>query len=93
MKKLTELDLQTALDECTEKRFRSHGAWLAGMVKRLNEGLGGKPAKLPGPELKPRARQQEVKPIHFFEDALRYPTSTTVIKTGNSTEPEVPCVS
>jgi len=36
MKKLTELDLQTAMDECAEIKFRSHGEWLAGMVKRLN---------------------------------------------------------
>ena len=43
MKKLTELDLQTALDECAEKKFKSHGAWLAGMVKRLNAAIEGPP--------------------------------------------------
>jgi len=40
MKTLTELDLQTALDECAEIKFRSHGEWLAGMVRRLNKVLG-----------------------------------------------------
>jgi len=39
MKKLTELDLQNALDECELIRFRTHGDWLAGMVKRLNATL------------------------------------------------------
>ena len=41
MKKLTELDLQTAMDECAEIKFKSHGEWLAGMVKRLNAAIGG----------------------------------------------------
>ena len=36
MKKLTALDLQTALDECAEKRFETHSDWLSGMVNRLN---------------------------------------------------------
>lgn len=45
MKKLTELDLQNALDECEEMRFRTHGDWLAGMVKRLNATLGHIEAK------------------------------------------------
>lgn len=36
MNKLTELDLQNALDECELIRFKTHGDWLAGMVKRLN---------------------------------------------------------
>lgn len=77
MKKLTELDFQLALDECTEKRFRSHGAWLAGMVKRLNAVLGGaEPERTP-----------------FFTHPGKYPTSKTVIKSGNNTEPEVPCIS
>jgi len=40
MKKLTELDLQNALDECELLQFKSHGDWLAGMVKRLNIALG-----------------------------------------------------
>jgi ribosomal protein L3 len=40
MKKLTELDLQNALDECELIQFKSHGAWLAGMIKRLNIALG-----------------------------------------------------
>ena len=40
MKKLTELDLQNALDECELIRFNTHGDWLAGMVKRLNKALG-----------------------------------------------------
>jgi len=39
VKKLTELDLQNAMDECTEIKFRSHGEWLAGMVKRLNKSI------------------------------------------------------
>ena len=40
MKKLTELDLQNALDECELLQFKSHGDWLAGMIKRLNATLG-----------------------------------------------------
>jgi hypothetical protein len=39
MKKLTELDLQNALDECELLQFKSHGDWLAGMTKRLNAAL------------------------------------------------------
>lgn len=39
MKKLTELDLQNALDECELIRFNTHGDWLAGMVRRLNKAL------------------------------------------------------
>lgn len=78
MKKLTELDLQTALDECTEKRFRSHGDWLAGMVKRLNAVLGSaKPERL------------ALKPMPFFKPPVRKIT----ISTENSMEPEVPCIS
>lgn len=45
MKKLTELDLQTAMDECAEIRFQSHGEWLAGMVKRLNAAISEQPIK------------------------------------------------
>ena len=72
MKKLTELDLQTAIDECADKRFRSHGAWLAGMVKRLNAVLEGRKLIPPAP-IRPAPR--------------------TIVKTGSSTEPEVPCAS
>lgn len=39
MRKLTELDLQNALDECEVIRFRTHGDWLAGMIKRLNAAI------------------------------------------------------
>jgi len=46
MKKLTELDLQNALDECELMRFRTHGDWLAGMVKRLNVALGNPSFKI-----------------------------------------------
>ena len=46
MKKLTELDLQNALDECEVMRFQTHGAWLAGMTKRLNDALGHSGFKL-----------------------------------------------
>ena len=46
MKKLTELDLQNALDECEVMRFSTHGDWLAGMVKRLNVALGNPGFKL-----------------------------------------------
>lgn len=43
MKKLTALDLQNVLDECAEKKFKTHGDWLAGMVNRLNEALECQP--------------------------------------------------
>lgn len=46
MKKLTELDLQNALDECELIRFNTHGDWLAGMVKRLNAAIEDKPLKI-----------------------------------------------
>lgn len=46
MKKLTELDLQNALDECEVIRFNTHGDWLAGMVKRLNAAIEDKPLKI-----------------------------------------------
>lgn len=46
MKKLTELDLQNALDECEVIRFQTHGDWLAGMVKRLNAAITDKPLKI-----------------------------------------------
>ena len=74
MKKLTELDLQNALDECELLQFKSHGDWLAGMIKRLNATLGLITEK------------KIVKP--FPVDVKQ-----TVIKTGNSVEPEVPCIS
>ena len=51
MKKLTELDLQKAMDECAEIRFQSHGEWLAGMVKRLNAAIAEQPTKLKKPLL------------------------------------------
>ena len=74
MKKLTELDLQNALDECELLQFKSHGDWLAGMIKRLNETLG---------------RITEKKIVKPFPVDVKQ----TVIKTGNSVEPEVPCIS
>ena len=46
MKKLTELDLQNALDECELIRFQTHGDWLAGMVKLLNAALEITPLKI-----------------------------------------------
>ena len=80
MKKLTELDLQTALDECAEIRFKSHGEWLAGMVKRLNAKLTSSQdiTSFVGNVLKKR-------------NSLIVPAITTVIKTGNAIEPIVPC--
>ena len=74
MKKLTELDLQNALDECEFLQFKSHGDWLAGMVKRLNITLGS---------------ITEKKIVKGFPKSAKQ----TVIKTGNSVEPEVPCIS
>jgi len=74
MKKLTELDLQNALDECELLQFKSHGDWLAGMVKRLNIALGN---------------ITEKKIVKGFPVLAKQ----TVIKTGNSVEPEVPCKS
>ena len=74
MKKLTELDLQNALDECELLQFKSHGDWLAGMIKRLNESLG---------------HIVEKKIVKAFPEHVKQ----TVIKTGNSAEPEVPCKS
>ena len=74
MKKLTELDLQNALDECELLQFKSHGDWLAGMVKRLNEALGN---------------ITEKKIVKAFPALAKQ----TVIKTGNSVDPEVPCIS
>jgi len=72
MKKLTELDLQNALDECELLQFKSHGDWLAGMIKRLNATLG---------------LTTEKKIVKAFPVMAKQ----TVIKTGNSVEPEVPC--
>lgn len=46
MKKLTELDLQNALDECELLRFETHGDWLAGMIKRLNAAIENKSLKI-----------------------------------------------
>jgi len=74
MKKITELDLQNALDECELLQFKSHGDWLAGMIKRLNITLGN---------------TTEKKLVKGFP----VPVKQTVIKTGNSVEPEVPCIS
>lgn len=74
MKKLTELDLQNALDDCELLQFKSHGDWLAGMVKRLNIALGN---------------ITEKKIVKGFPVLAKQ----TVIKTGNSVEPEVPCKS
>jgi len=82
MKKLTELDLQNALDECEEKRFRTHGDWLTGMVRRLNAALDESNDFLShiGNSL-----QRKKKVI--------LPPIKTIIQTGNNTEPEVPCIS
>jgi len=74
MKKLTELDLQNALDECELLQFKSHGDWLAGMIKRLNATLG---------------LITEKKIVKSFPALAKQ----TVIKTGNSIDPEVPCKS
>jgi len=46
MKKLTALDLQTTLDECAEKRYKSHSDWLSGMVNRLNAVISDKPIRI-----------------------------------------------
>ena len=77
MKKLTELDLQNALDECELLQFKSHGDWLAGMIKRLNATLMFNDCtELIGNAL---LKKKVIPPIK------------TVVKTGNSVEPEVPC--
>ena len=76
MKKLTELDLQNALDECELLQFKSHGDWLAGMVRRLNIALG---------------LITEKKLVKDFP--IPVPVKRTIIKTSNSIEPEVPCIS
>jgi len=79
MKKLTELDLQNALDECELIKFRSHGAWLAGMVKRLNASLMlNDCTELVGNALLKKKIIPSIK---------------TVVTTGNLIEPEVPCIS
>ena len=70
MKKLTSLDLQTAMDECAEIKFNSHGEWLAGMVKRLN-------AKLIN--------------LQKNKDPVIVPAIKTIIITGNTSEPIIPC--
>lgn len=75
MKKLTELDLQTAMDECAEVKFPSHGAWLAGMVKRLNAILLNESVELTRPALKP----------------MPYIKKKIIIATGNNIAPVVPC--
>jgi len=84
MKKLTELDLQNALDECEEKRFRTHGDWLTGMVRRLNAMLNESNDLLVHVE---NVLQKKKK------DPFKLPPIKTIIQTGNSTEPEVPCIS
>ena len=71
MKKLTELNLQNALDECELIKFRSHGEWLAGMVKRLNASIMPNDGKV----------------------ITSIPAIKTIVATGNSVEPEVPCKS
>ena len=83
MKKLTELDLQTAMDECAEIKFKSHGEWLAGMVKRLNKAITivplGKSAEIVGDEFK-------------WKKEPTISTIKTIIKIGDI-DPEVPCIS
>jgi len=76
MKKLTELDLQTAMDECAEIKFRSHGEWLAGMVKRLNNVI-----------ISDEIKSLRKKPIVII------PVIKTTIQSGNTLEPEIPCIS
>jgi len=77
MKKLTELDLQIALDECEKIKFSSHGEWLAGMVKRLNNTLISKQSITNS--------GTKTTPI--------IPVVKTTLIIGNSIEPEVPCIS
>jgi len=81
MKKLTALDLQTALDECAEKRFKTHSDWLYGMVNRLNAALTGHPECSTG--LRGYLREKE--------DPFKSPLIKLL--TGNNVEPEVPCIS
>jgi len=80
MKKLTELDFQNALDECAEVKFRCHGDWIAGMVKRLNKAI--------------MADEVKIK-IPLFEDptTANYTITKTIIQSGNTTEPTIPCKS
>lgn len=82
MKKLTELDLQTAMDECAEIKFRSHGEWLAGMVKRLNARL---------------STQQDIKSFVVKSSKKKepfvMPPGKVIMTTGNTVEPDVPCKS
>lgn len=96
MKKLTELDLQNALDECEVIKFRTHGDWLAGMVKRLNavleerkprsaRGASGSPQNQGDDYMGGFPERPALKPMPFLKK--------TVVKTGNSTEPETSCVS
>jgi len=83
MKKLTELDLQNALDECELLQFKSHGDWLAGMIRRLNKVLE-------------KSVESKIM-IPLVEDPTKANYSVNItktrIKTGNSVEPEVPCKS
>jgi len=81
MKKLTELDLQNALDECELLQFKSHGDWLAGIIRRLNK------------VLEKNVESKILIPLVADPTAANYSVKITKtrIKTGNSTEPEVPC--
>ena len=77
MKKLTALDLQTALDECAEKRFETHSDWLSGMVNRLNAAIEG---------ISPKPKSLALAPMPYIK-------KKTKIQIGNNVEPEVPCIS
>jgi len=82
MKKLTELDLQISLDECELIKFQSHGEWLAGMVNRLNKTItSDEPATFVG------------NAILRKKPAVLIPPIKTIIRSGNVTEPTVPCIS
>jgi len=83
MKKLTALDLQNVLDECAEKKFKTHGDWLAGMVNRLNSALTDNPEFL----------TNLGNSLHRKKDPFKLPPINTTITTGNVVEPEVPCIS
>lgn len=77
MKKLTELDLQNVLDECELIKFRTHGDWLAGMVRRLNKLIEGSPDAITVPLINAKENSTQ---------------SVTIIKSGNVFEPESSCI-
>lgn len=77
MKKLTELDFQNALDGCAEIKFRCHGDWIAGMVKRLNKAI----------------MVDEINSSPRKPAAVIIPVIKTTITSGNTIEPTIPCIS